>query len=249
MLYSLRMTFVATRLTQYRRWPIIVLTLIYFSIHRMRFLSYAGAPLILAVPGLYFTLCTAQLLRGRRSLNSNDHFTPAPARISRKTHTFRPPTPRAVTVPTPSPSAVLWITRQPGRAEVIPALANRLSYFHLPFPPPSTYSKSSSSGQAGNFDESDSLVSSIFPQFVDPPQREQIDYGERETEVFTSRTFGTGEGQSPSLWPHVNTRASPFEARDRTISLSPLRFANPGARGAIAVSSELLPPETEQARV
>ncbi|KAJ7053420.1 hypothetical protein C8F01DRAFT_1330284 [Mycena amicta] len=109
----------------------------------LRFLSYAGPPLFITPPCLFFTLRSiirvfnthAHIRRARRSVNFNnlDRFTVRPTR-SRKSKSRTPTTPTtprgvAVTLPSPSPSARV-MTMSPRREAV--TIEDKPQTFHLP---------------------------------------------------------------------------------------------------------------------
>ncbi|KAJ3841923.1 hypothetical protein F5878DRAFT_434514 [Lentinula raphanica] len=161
----------------------------------VRFLSYAGMPLVFSIPFSYFGLMAlirmsrSQQRISQRYRNSTDHLNSMnltslpPKRTHRKnmnnflgsrnTNTPTPiPTPRAI--PSPSPSTVYPIS--PGRAPISPALSSPVfstRQFHLPFSPLPTDDfhdplGSCHSSTLEDHEDTDSFASSVFPVFASP---------------------------------------------------------------------------------
>ncbi|KAJ7110732.1 hypothetical protein C8R43DRAFT_962214 [Mycena crocata] len=139
------------------------------------FVGHAGTPFLLTIPCLWLTFLSTirvrrthqHIQRARRSVNIEnlDRFTTRPRRKSRsslKTRTT-PPTPRAITAPSPSPSSIIRMTSEARRQPISPVLREeKIRSFHLPFLPPSPDYMTASSGQRSQpSEDSFDTVSSV----------------------------------------------------------------------------------------
>ncbi|KAJ7443575.1 hypothetical protein FB451DRAFT_1295620 [Mycena latifolia] len=114
----------------------------------IQFLGYAGTPFLITVPCLWLSSVSVfrvirthkHIRRARRSVNFEvlDHFTIRPQRRKSPPALKTPPTPVAITAPSPSPSSILRISREERRQAISPVLRQeKIMSFHLPFSPPS----------------------------------------------------------------------------------------------------------------
>ncbi|KAJ6506722.1 hypothetical protein C8R45DRAFT_970361 [Mycena sanguinolenta] len=136
----------------------------------IRFVGYAGTPFLITIPCLWLSSVSIvrvirthkHIRRARRSVNvlhldlDLDHFTSLPPKRSKQSmkapHSI-PPTPRAITTPSPSPSFLRQMAsnRESRRQPVSPVLRERS--YHLPFLPPSPdYLTARSRGSGDSFD-------------------------------------------------------------------------------------------------
>ncbi|KAF7341914.1 Fungal-trans domain-containing protein [Mycena sanguinolenta] len=108
----------------------------------VRFVGYSGTPFLITIPCLWLSSVSAvrvirthsHIRRARRSVNvlhlDLDHFTSLPQKRSKQSmkapHSV-PPTPRAITTPSPSPSFIMQMTsnRESRRQPVSPVLRER----------------------------------------------------------------------------------------------------------------------------
>ncbi|KAJ4468776.1 hypothetical protein J3R30DRAFT_3304490 [Lentinula aciculospora] len=159
----------------------------------VRFLSYAGIPLVFSIP--FSCLGLMALVRASRTqlptiershnppiYDDNSNLTSLPPKRTRRkdmSNIFGPrnsptpiPTPRAI----PSPSPSVAYPTSPGRAPINPGLSSPVlsaRQFHLPFSPLPVNDdhdplSSCHSSTLENQDDTESLVSSIFPTFAPP---------------------------------------------------------------------------------
>lgn len=143
---------------------------------RVRFLGYAGVPLLLAVPSLLFSVSSMiQVLKmsGRQSLRNLTGLTPSHTPLTdypQRASIRRKPVPvMGRVLPTPSPTQPM---SPPGRAPISPGFASPVlsaRQFHLPFSQMQAHMRTVSSlGSTApdlDFDEPESPVSSNFPTF------------------------------------------------------------------------------------
>ncbi|KAJ7187347.1 hypothetical protein C8R46DRAFT_1059521 [Mycena filopes] len=203
----------------------------------IRLLSYAGTPFLVTIPCLWLTaVSTLRVLRthghirrARRSVNIQalDYFTTLPQKASRtsaKPHT--PPTPRAITTPTPSPSAILRLTSEARRQPITAVLqqdAERIRSFHLPFLPPSPDYMTAYSGHRSQ-NSFDTVSSVSFAEMkggkVAPSSKEEEAHEEEEDDVITPlRPTATDNS------PHGTTRSSRSIHNSDRISITQLAFS------------------------
>ncbi|KAJ7763403.1 hypothetical protein B0H16DRAFT_493071 [Mycena metata] len=141
----------------------------------IQLLGYAGTPYLVTIPCLWLTVVSTirvtrthgHIRRARRSVNIEnlDSFTviqQRKSRLSLKTGTT-PPTPRAITSPSPTQSGVARMTSESHRQPVNAVLREeRIKSFHLPFLPPSPdYMTADSGHRSRNSQDSFETVSSV----------------------------------------------------------------------------------------
>ncbi|KAJ7458174.1 hypothetical protein FB451DRAFT_585331 [Mycena latifolia] len=178
----------------------------------IRFLGYAGTPFLITVPCLWLSSVSVlrvirthkHIRRARRSVNFEalDHFTIRPqrrkSRPALKTRTT-PPTPVAITAPSPSPSSILRISREERRQAISPVLRQeKIMSFHLPFAPPSPeYMTASSGHRSQKSEDSFDTVSSVSFADMDVKNKSArpFEYTTEEDDVRTPlRSFATPTG-------------------------------------------------------
>ncbi|CAK5267157.1 unnamed protein product [Mycena citricolor] len=194
----------------------------------LRFVGYAGTPLLITLPCLWLTCLSAwriwrthrHISRSRRSIQFDnlDKYTVVPPRrrpskhesksgASRSTGT-RPPTPRAVTFPSPPVSSTIRMTREPRRQPTSLAVREkRMKSFHLPFVPSSLGGGNSSRRTSSDAlhshpcDESFGTISSIsFAEMKPAP----------------AVTRGTSADVSPTPLRSIPLSESPLNNTERT---------------------------------
>ncbi|KAJ7458728.1 hypothetical protein B0H11DRAFT_2060791 [Mycena galericulata] len=141
----------------------------------IRFLGFAGTPFIITIPCLWLTSVSAlrvmrthrHIRRARRSVEiipNPDHFTTIPQRRSRpsiKTWAT-PPTPRAITAPSPAPSSIIRMSTEMRRQPISPVLREeKIRSYHLPFYAPSPEYVTASSGHRSRESNSFDTISSV----------------------------------------------------------------------------------------
>lgn len=182
--------------------------------HRIRFLSYAGGPVIVGIPCVYLSILSIvrisrtnkHLERSRNPDMDIDHFTAMPRR-PREVHIAR-----AISASSPTSNAA----RSPRREAVSPALSSptltSTRGFHMPFQPPdlSLDTLGSSVSSSPESDAPDSPVSSSFPTFANPPHgTTSIDPdGITITELTTHPKEDWREILGPSCSPDLDKRSS-----------------------------------------
>ncbi|KAJ7070391.1 hypothetical protein B0H15DRAFT_114822 [Mycena belliarum] len=155
----------------------------------MAFAGYAGTPFLITIPCLWLSAVSAlrvrrthkHIKRARRSVNFDalDHFTVRPvrrkSRQSLQTQTTPPPTPRAITAPSPGSSTMLQKAREEHRQAVNPVLRQEKAMnFHLPFSPPFpeyTYTTPRPGHRSQMSDDSFDTVSSVSFLAIDVKER------------------------------------------------------------------------------
>ncbi|KAJ6600459.1 hypothetical protein DFH09DRAFT_595605 [Mycena vulgaris] len=179
----------------------------------VRFLGYAGTPFLITIPCLWLTMMSfirvmrthKHIRRARRSVNfgNMDHFTAIPQRRSRPALKTRstPPTPLAITAPSPSPSAIVEVSREARRQAISPVLREKTMSFHLPFLPPSPeYITASSGNRSHRSGASFDTISSL--SFADADVKRKSPptvYSNEEDDVMTPlRSFITPTGTTRS---------------------------------------------------
>ncbi|KAF8190631.1 hypothetical protein K438DRAFT_1831390 [Mycena galopus ATCC 62051] len=150
----------------------------------LRFIGYAGPPFLITLPCLWLSSLSLvrvirthnHIRRARRSVHilNLDHFTALPQRRSKqsmKTHST-PPTPRAITAPSPSASLKMRMANdpEPRRQPVSPVLRERS--YHLPFLPPSPDYLTAHSGSRRSDDTFDTVSNVSFAEITPKPTRD-----------------------------------------------------------------------------
>ncbi|KAJ7479066.1 hypothetical protein FB451DRAFT_1240520 [Mycena latifolia] len=196
----------------------------------IQFLGYAGTPFLITVPCLWLSSVSVfrvirthkHIRRARRSVNFEalDHFTIRPQRRKSRPALKTPPTPVAITAPSPSPSSILRISREERRQAISPVLRQeKIMSFHLPFPPPSPeYMTASSGHRYQNSEDSFDTVSSVSFADVDVKNKaaRTLEYTIEEVVRTPLRSFVTPTGTTRSTRSIHNS--------DR-ISITQLAFA------------------------
>ncbi|KAJ7642056.1 hypothetical protein FB45DRAFT_1054395 [Roridomyces roridus] len=121
----------------------------------IRFLGFAGPPFLVTIPSLCLSIISTyrvwrthrHIRRARRSINFDelaDNFTALPQRrksrpsLKPPSSGSTPPTPYAITAPSPTPSSRVRMSKEVRRQPINPTLRHeRIRSFHLPFVPPS----------------------------------------------------------------------------------------------------------------
>ncbi|KAJ7469135.1 hypothetical protein FB451DRAFT_1400701 [Mycena latifolia] len=182
----------------------------------IQFLGYAGTPFLITVPCFWLSLVSVfrvirthkHIRRARRSVNFEalDHFTIRPQRRKSqpalKTRTT-PLTPVAITAPSPSPSSILRTSREERRQAISPVLRQeKITSFHLPFPPPSPeYMMASSGHRYQNSEDSFDTISSVSFAETDVKNKaaQTFEYTTEEDDVRTPlRSYVTPAGTTRS---------------------------------------------------
>ncbi|KAF7358481.1 Fungal-trans domain-containing protein [Mycena venus] len=204
----------------------------------IRFLGYAGTPFLITIPCLWLSLLSAvrvirthnHIRRARRSVNLQqnlDHFTALPQKKSKqsmKTHST-PPTPRAITSPSPTPSILLKMGSGSRRQPISPVLReDKVRSYHLPFllPPPSPdYITAYSGSRSRRSEDSFDTVSSVsFAEMTSKSPTRSNSNAEEDDVTTPLRSVNTPNGTTRST--HVSTRS--IHNSDR-ISIAQLAFA------------------------
>jgi hypothetical protein len=133
--------------------------------------------------------------RSRRSVPI-DYFTEIPPRKSRPTLAPRstPPTPLAITTPSPSASVIANMTRDPRRQLISPELReHKTRSYHLPFTPPSPSYRTASSGDCphGSNETFDTISTVSFAEMTKSTRTPNEDEIRTPLRSFTSPN-GTG---------------------------------------------------------
>ncbi|KAJ7785271.1 hypothetical protein DFH07DRAFT_935052 [Mycena maculata] len=202
----------------------------------IRFLGYAGTPFLLTIPCLWLTLLSAirvvrthqHIRRARRSVNFDniDHFTTIPQRKSHQSLTTgTPPTPRAITVPSPSSSYILRMASEARRQPISSVLRDeKIRNFHLPFPPASPEYITASSGHRSqrSEDSSDTNSSVSFAEMKSKSPRPLGNLNDTEEEDITTplRSFNGSLNNTTR-----NTRVSSSIHNSDRISITQLAFS------------------------
>ncbi|KAJ7127963.1 hypothetical protein C8R44DRAFT_779076 [Mycena epipterygia] len=175
----------------------------------IRFLGYAGTPFLITIPCLWLTSVSVirvrrthkHIRRSRRSVNFDnlDRFTAMPQRKSRPSLKPRttPPTPRAITAPSPSPSSLIRMSSEARRQPISPVLREeKIQAFHLPFMPPSPdYMTAHSGHRSRRSEDSFDTVSSV--SFAEMKTKSSA----AELKTKSSRMFGNNTEEDDVTTP------------------------------------------------
>ncbi|KAJ6460486.1 hypothetical protein C8R47DRAFT_1160918 [Mycena vitilis] len=213
----------------------------------IRLLGHSGTPFLVTVPCLWLTSISAvrviqthrHIRRARRSVNIEnlDHFTTLPTRRSKpslRTTRTAPPTPRAVTAPTPSPSSLIRMASQAHRQAVSPTLReDKIRDFHLPFlgvvPPSPDYMTTHSGHRSRGSEDSFDTVSSVW--FAEMNTRVSTQLLTDNTEVDDVTTpLRPGNSATPS--PKGTVRSTRSIHNSDRISITQLAHAMQQREGA-----------------